>query len=46
MEWTDEELAVPLSDEAKETSRQGNIELAAFVVVGVVLVFLMMGHVI
>ena len=46
MEWTDEELAVPLSDEAKETSRQGNLELAAFVVVCVVLVFLMMGHVI
>ena len=46
MEWTDEELAVPLSDEAKKTSRQGNLELAAFVIVGVVLVFLMMGHVI
>lgn len=46
MEWTDEELAVPLNDEAKETSRQGNLELAVFVITGVVLVFLMMAHVI
>lgn len=46
MEWTDEELAAPLSAEAKEASRQGNLELAAFIVVGVVLVLLMMGHVI
>jgi hypothetical protein len=46
MEWTDEELATPLSDEAKETSRQGNLELGAFVIAGVVLVLLMMAHVI
>ncbi len=46
MEWTDEELAVPLNNEAKEASRQGNLELAVFVITGVVLVFLMMAHVI
>jgi hypothetical protein len=46
MEWTDEELAAPLSDEAKEASRQGNLELGIFVIAGVVLVLLMMAGVI
>ncbi|MEK9946255.1 MAG: hypothetical protein VW999_09740 [Alphaproteobacteria bacterium] len=46
MEWTDEELAAPLNDEAKEASQQGNLELAVFVIAGVVIVLLMMAHVI
>jgi hypothetical protein len=46
MEWTDEELAAPLSDEAKEASSQGNMELGIFVLAGAILVLLMMADVI
>lgn len=46
MEWTSEELATPLSDEAKEASRQGNLELGVFVLASVIIVLLMMAHVI
>jgi len=46
MEWTDEELAAPISDETKEASRQGNLEMGAFVLAGCILVLLMMAHVI
>ncbi len=46
MEWTDEELQTPLSDEAKEASQQGNLELGLFVLLTLILVLLMMAHVI
>lgn len=46
MEWTDEELETPLSDEAKQTSQQGNLELGLFILVGGILILLMMAHVI
>ncbi len=46
MEWTDEEIATPLSDEAKLASQQGNLELGVFVLATVIITLLMMAHVI
>jgi len=46
MEWTDEEIETPLSDEATAASQQGNLELGVFLLAGAILVLLMMAKVI